>query len=214
MNAARVSLIANGLFVGLLFVLHGLKSDLDPSWHFISEYAIGRHGWLMQFAFLALAVANLTMLSAIRASLRGVWGKVGMGLYLVGTFGVVVSAVCVTDPINTPPELRTTSGNLHNLGGALGLFGFLGTLIFSVSLLRSPAWRPWRSAVWAASVIVVTGFFVSFISITVMAARYEGVFSPDTPVGWPNRLGILSGCVWLAIISSLTDRAARPSSSD
>jgi len=28
-----------------------------------------------------------------------------------------------------------------------------------------------------------------------------GVFGPDTPVGWPNRTGIMSGCAWLMIVS-------------
>lgn len=34
-----------------------------------------------------------------------------------------------------------------------------------------------------------------------IASQHGGVFGPDTPVGWPNRIGILSGCAWLMIIS-------------
>lgn len=209
MSVARIALVANGVFVGLLLALHVLKSDLDPSWHFISEYSIGSFGWVMQLAFLALAVTNVATFLAIRDCLRNVSGIVASGLFLIGTAGLVLGGIFVTDPINTPPEARTMSGNLHNLGGALGLLGFLGTLIFSNRLLRIATWQSARKAVWTATSVVVLGFLVSFVSISAIAARHQGVFGPDTPVGWPNRIGILSGCVWLAIVAWQADRLGR-----
>ena len=201
MTAARVALVANGVFVAALCALHGLKSDLDPSWHFLSEYAIGRWGWLMQGAFLALAAANLGTFAAIRPWLRTTAGKIGSALFLAGTAGTILAGLCITDPINTPPEAQTLSGTLHNIGGGLGLLGFVGTLIFSVRLLREPAWRSARLAVAVATTLVVLGFLYSFVSISALTAQHNGVFSPETPIGWPNRVGILSGCAWLAIIA-------------
>lgn len=209
MTAARISLLANGLFVGLLAALHIIKSGLDPSWHFISEYAIGSHGWIMQAAFLALAVSNVAAWIPLRECLRTAWGRVGSGLFLFGTLGLLLAAVFVTDPVNTPPESQTTSGKIHNLGGALGLLGFLGTLIMSGRLLRCPSWRTARKAVWAATAIVILGFLVSFVGIAAIATRHQGTFGPDTPVGWPNRIGILGGCAWLAIIAWHSERLGR-----
>jgi hypothetical protein len=213
MSATRVALMANAVFVAVLGALHGLKADLDPSWHFLSEYAIGRWGWLMQGAFLALAVANLGTFAAIRPWLRTTAGKIGSALFLAGTAGTVLAGLCVTDPINTPPEAQTLSGTLHNLGGGLGLLGFVGTLIFSVRLLRDPAWRTARLAVGIATTLVVLGFLYSFVSIASLTAQHNGVFSPETPIGWPNRVGILSGCAWLAIVASQARRIAATKSS-
>jgi uncharacterized membrane protein len=34
--------------------------------------------------------------------------------------------------------------------------------------------------------ILVLGFLVSFVSIASIAAQSQGVFGPDTPVGWLN----------------------------
>jgi hypothetical protein len=201
MSAARLALVANGVFVALLGALHGLKSDLDPSWHFLSEYAIGRWGWLMQGAFLALAVANLGTFATIRPWLRTTAGNIGSALFLAGTCGTALAGLCITDPINTPSEAQTLSGLLHNIGGGLGLLGFVGTLIFSVRLLREPAWRTARLAVGIATTLIVLGFLYSFVSIASLTAQHNGVFSPETPIGWPNRVGILSGCAWLAIIA-------------
>src|SRR4028119_1389398 len=35
------------------------QPELDPPWRFLSEYALGRGGWLMTAAFVALAVSLL-----------------------------------------------------------------------------------------------------------------------------------------------------------
>ena len=201
--AAWIAFASAGTFVLLLLLLHFVKSELDPSWHFISEYEIGKHGWIMQVAFLALAIGNVALFVAIRNCMKGLLGRIGSFLFLVGTAGTVLGGIFITDPINTAPEAVTMSGNLHNLGGALGLAGFLGTLIFSARLLRSAAWSSARRFVLMATAILILGFLVSFVSIVTIAAQHGGVFGPDTPVGWPNRLGILSGCVWLMMVSWL-----------
>ena len=41
----------------LLIVLIFLRPDLDPSWHTISEWAIGRYGWMMSAGFLISAAS-------------------------------------------------------------------------------------------------------------------------------------------------------------
>jgi len=56
-GAARLAQVTAATFVVLLTVLHCVKPELDPSWRFISEYAIGRHGWMMVLAFFALSVS-------------------------------------------------------------------------------------------------------------------------------------------------------------
>lgn len=199
--AAWVAFASTSMFVVLLLLLHVVKSDLDPSWHFISEYAIGKHGWIMQVAFLVLALANVALFVAIRNWMQGLWGRIGSFLFLIGTIGTVLGGVFITDPINTAPEAATTSGNLHNLGGGLGLAGFLGTLVYSAQLLRSAPWKSARRSILLATSILILGFLVSFVAIVAIATQHGGVFGPNTTVGWPNRIGILSGCAWLMIVS-------------
>ncbi len=43
------------VFVLAVLALHGLQANLNPVQHTISEYSLGRYGWLMRAAFLALA---------------------------------------------------------------------------------------------------------------------------------------------------------------
>src|SRR5262249_18621375 len=158
--------------------LHVVKSELDPSWHFISEYEIGKNGWIMQVAFLALAIGNVALFVAIRNSMQGLWGRIGSFLFLAGAIGTVLGGIFIPDPINTAPDAVTTSGNLHNLGGALGLAGFFGTLIYSAKLLRSGLWRSARKSVLLATAIIVLGFLLSFVSTVTIATQYGGVFGP------------------------------------
>jgi hypothetical protein len=185
----------------LLLLLHIVKLELDPSWHFISEYEIGKYGWIMQVAFLALALGNVALFVAVRDFVTGLWGRLGSFLFLVGAFGLVLGGIFTPDAVNTAPDTATMSGKLHNLGGALGLAGFLGTLIYSAMLLRDSLWSPLRRQLWLAATILILGFLVSSISIATIATQSGGVFGPDTPVGWPNRVGIVAGCTWLMIVS-------------
>jgi hypothetical protein len=155
----------------------------------------------MQLAFLSLAIGNVALFVAIRKYLRGIWGRIGSFLFLVGAIGLVLAGIFVTDPLNTASDAVTTSGRLHNLGGTLGLAGFLGTLILSWKLIRNDAWRPRRSWVLLTLAVVIAGFLISFVSITSLTAQHAGVFGPDVPIGWPNRVGILAGCAWIMVIA-------------
>lgn len=211
-NAASLSMGLAIIFLLLLAALHLLKADLDPSWHFISEYEIGRHGWLMRAAFLFLAGSNLAILAAVRPAVRGVIGWMGMVFFFVGTIGTVMAGLYAPDSITTAPEMATESGRMHNLGGSLGLAGIVGTWLVSASLLRADSWRSARRAVTLATAIVTVGFLIAFVSIATLAARSGGVFGPGVPVGWPNRIGILSGCAWLLIVGSQARRLAGISS--
>jgi len=193
-------------FVGILALLHVLRADLDPSWHFISEYEIGRHGWLMQGAFLLLAAANVALLVAVRPALGGLCGTFGAVLFLVGTLGTVLGGLAVPDAAGTLPEAATASGRVHSLGGGLGLAGVLGTWLLSAALISSGAWRAERKALLAATALFTLGFLVAFVSIAALTARSGGAFGPDTPVGWPNRIGILAGCAWIVAVARAAGR--------
>lgn len=67
LTAARLSFAAATRFLILLAVLHLIKSGLDPSWRMVSEYEIGRQGWIMQLEFLLLASGCVALSAAIRS---------------------------------------------------------------------------------------------------------------------------------------------------
>jgi hypothetical protein len=58
---AEVAMGCFGYFIVMLVLLHGLRPDYTPVDHMISDYAVGRLGWVMTTAFVALAVGCLTL---------------------------------------------------------------------------------------------------------------------------------------------------------
>src|SRR5918998_1412286 len=91
-TAARLSFAAAATFVVLLAALHFIKPSLDPSWHFISEYAIGDYGWIMVLAFLSLAISYISLFVALRSQLHTITGRIGLALLLVSALGLIIAA--------------------------------------------------------------------------------------------------------------------------
>ena len=52
-------------FLAILSVLHVLEPEFNPP-HLISEYQLGRFGWLMSLAFFCLGAASLALFAAAR----------------------------------------------------------------------------------------------------------------------------------------------------
>ncbi|MCZ7404109.1 MAG: DUF998 domain-containing protein, partial [Candidatus Methanoperedens sp.] len=178
LTAARLSLAATAMFVVLLAALHIIKPEFDPSWHFISEYEIGKNGWIMQLAFFSLALGNIALFAAIRSQIRDIWGRIGLALLLVGAVGLVIAGIFITDPVTASHDSLTTSGNLHSLGGTLGIAGFFANLIIGWKLSRNKAWVSARWAILLSTGLVVIGFLVSAGSIGIMLSQNNGAFGP------------------------------------
>ena len=204
--AARSTIAGSATFVLLLAALHAIKPELDPSWRFISEYAIGEHGWLMVLAFFVLALSHISLAVAVRSELRSTGGRIALALLLVSAAGLVIAGLFTTDPITASPEAATMQGNLHAIGGAMGMAMPFAALLVSWKLGR--AWRSNRRMLWAAAGLAFAGFLTSFISLGWMLSESNGAFGPEVLVGWPNRIEILTHCVWLMVVGSCATRAS------
>jgi hypothetical protein len=208
-TAARLSLAAAATFVILLAALHFIKPELDPSWHFISEYAIGRYGWMMVLAFLSLALSYVSLFVAIRSHLQTVAGRIGLALLLVSALGLTTAAVFTTDPITVSEDALTAEGKLHNLGGTLGIAMPFAAALIGWKLARNPAWSSAKRPVLWATGLALVAFVVSFISLGVMVSQGGGEFGPDVLVGWPNRFEVLAYSAWLMVVAWQALRLSR-----
>jgi Protein of unknown function (DUF998) len=54
-------------FLIILFLLHFLEPEFDPSWRLISEYELGNYGWLMRVAFFSMAVGSISLFITLRS---------------------------------------------------------------------------------------------------------------------------------------------------
>ncbi len=200
-TAARLSFAAAVTFLVLLAALHLIKPELDPSWRMVSEYEIGRYGWMMVLAFLSLAVSYVSLFVAIRSQLRSIVDRIGLALLLVSALGLTIAAIFTTDPVTVSEDAVTTEGALHNLGGTLGIAMPFAAGLVGLKLARNPAWSSAKLPMLWATGLALVAFVVSFFSVGVMVSQSGGKFGPDVLVGWPNRFEVVAYSVWLMTVA-------------
>jgi Protein of unknown function (DUF998) len=195
-TAAQVTLAAVAAFSPLLIIVHVLKPEIDPSWRMISEYEIGRHGWLMRLAFVCWSVSVLAVAVALWPY-ASILGDVALVVVGVGPLG---AAVFATDPITTPRESTSVAHRWHALFGAVFVLGLpiAATLAGSdvagsARFAASHGWPGWLAWIPWSGLIVFLG---SAVVIQARAGRRAG---PDVPIGWPNRFMVLTYVAWLAV---------------
>ncbi len=66
---ARITVGLAAAFLIILFLLHFLEPEFDPSSQLISQYETGGFGWMMRLAFLCWGGSVLALLVALWRSL-------------------------------------------------------------------------------------------------------------------------------------------------
>ncbi len=184
--------VSSGVFLALLGGLHSLRPDLDPSWRFISEYARGDFGWLMSLAFTALAVACLSGLWVFRQAAGGWPGRIGAVLLGISSLGMLMAAVFVTDPINTPTDRLSLSGALHSLGGGLN-FTTLAVIALTLGLARNERWQGSVALLW---LLAGLGLLADLAFVVSASAAGDG-FGPGNYTGLLGRIVMVSVAAWM-----------------
>lgn len=200
LTSARLALSTAVLFLILLAALHAIKPELDPSWRFISEYAIGDYGWIMRLAFVSLALSCASLAIALWPQTNGIAGKIGLLLLLISAVGMAMAGIFTTDPITPSRNAMTTSGRLHELGVTLDLTPFAALLISWSLIRRNPAWSSARRALLWTAGLPLLGLIMFIGSVSLMLPS-GGEFGPEVLVGWPNRFLMVTYCVWLITVA-------------
>ncbi|HKW17914.1 MAG TPA: DUF998 domain-containing protein [Terriglobales bacterium] len=210
-KAARVAMTAIVTYQLLLIALIFLRPDLDPSWHTISEWAIGPYGRLMSAGFLISAVSYAALFLMLRSQAHGILGRIGLGLLLICVLSATGVGICTTDPMPIHPPL-SKRGMLHVIFGAtqLVLLPF-AALPINLSLARkNPAWAAARrTLLWTAG-LPLFGFlgFVVYSAIFVFPLG-EGVYGPGVNIGWPPRFAFFSYMLWVVLLGWQAIRSNR-----
>jgi Protein of unknown function (DUF998) len=197
-RSARVSMGAAALFLFLLVALHVVKPEVDPSWRMISDYELGRYGFVMVLAFVSLAVSSACLFIALRPHVHTLAGSIGLGCLLACSVALFGGGVFTTDPITATTDQSTAHGTLHGLSALIGIASmpFAATLI-SWSLRLNPAWAPVRGWLFWAAGLIWLSLIVFAVSLTILLPPASGKFGPDVVIGWQNRLQIATYCMWL-----------------
>lgn len=195
-SVVTIALGAAILSLLLLAALHFLRTDLEPSWRVISEYANGPHGWLMAIAFAALAIScAATVLSlAPFANSWVMW--VGLGLVVLASIGLAMAALFPADVVQDPMPPMSWTGNMHAVASMLGNPTLMiGMLILAYTL---PGFAPWQAS-GALLQIVAHLAWISFVAMIVGLFVFlpQGTGGLGALVGYGNRVLVAAYAVWL-----------------
>ncbi len=193
----RLAVAATVLVALIILALHVIKPEFEPSWRFISEYSIGRYGWIMKLAFMAWAVSCAALALALRPAVHTTSGTIGVGLLLLVAASLVLAGLFNQDPVTIKPAESTTSGALHGIAAMIGIPSIpMAAMLISSSLVKTnPAWMSHRAEVmWSAhatwiSLVLMAGYLM-------WAVPRAGGFNPQVWAGWMNRLVVASYLVW------------------
>jgi hypothetical membrane protein len=186
------------LFI-VVFLVEGATRPNYSAWHnFVSSLSAGPGGWMQIANFVVCGVLALLFAVGLRRVLNpgkgSTWAPILMGIFGLGLIG---AGLFSTDPLlgypPGAPSTVTVHGALHNL---FSLFVFASLVADCFVLARrfrgNPAWRGW------ALYSVVTGILVVVFFI---AADVAATPSPDAPAGLLQRVSIITGWGWMALVA-------------
>lgn len=215
---AAISIPAAWLAMGAILAYQVLlgasiffRPDLDPSWHTISEWALGPHGWIMSAAFLVSSLSYASLFVLLKSQLRKPMGRIGIGILLICAISAAGVGIFTTDPMPFHAPL-STRGILHVVCGTsqLMLFPF-AALLMSLSLPRaSQVWANARRFLLWAAWLPLFGFacFAVYTALFV-APMGPQAYGPGVNIGWPPRFAFFTYMLWILIVCSQAIRCTR-----
>ncbi|TMA97688.1 MAG: DUF998 domain-containing protein [Deltaproteobacteria bacterium] len=95
--AAYLSLVSVAAFLVLLIVLYFLEPEFNPP-HLISEYELGRFGFLMSLAFFCLGAGSLFLARALWIDLRTKGDRFGGWWLILAGIAYIGAGIFAPDP--------------------------------------------------------------------------------------------------------------------
>ena len=199
---ARLSIITSAIALVALLCLHFVSPEFSPSWRMISEYARGKHEWILSVFFFCGGLSEWFAVISLWSLIRNPWGKIGLVLlFISGIGGVMASFFNVDHP-------------LHGTAALLGVPSFLlAALLISFNLRKRYPINQGRLK-WATNFTWIS-LLLMVIAMVVMISglKKAGLFHPESHeapksipdsvialAGYTNRLLILANSYWLILV--------------
>jgi len=197
MIAATIALAATVISALALLILHIASPEYQPSWRMVSEYANGRHAWLLTMMFVTWAAAYWAIAAAVWPIARSWPGRIGSIFLVAAGIGALMGG------------LFDVNHRWHGLAFGIGVPSLtIAALLVTPALRRASVRVPlWPSHLSWISVMAMAIALLLFVRAATAAGVQVGPQAPplrELPPGvtawhgWTNRLVFAASYLWLA----------------
>ena len=194
--AATIAIAATAISALALLLLHIVSPEYQPSWRMVSEYANGRHAWLLTLMFVAWAAAYWAIAAAVWPIARSWPGLIGSMFLMAAGIGALMGG------------LFDVNQRWHGLAFGIGVPSLtIAALLVTLALRRASVGVPiWPSQLSWISVVLMVIALVFFTRAHTAAGVPVGRQAPplrELPPGvtawhgWTNRLVFAASYLWL-----------------
>lgn len=192
---ANATIVFGAVSILCLIALHFISTEFKPNFRMVSEYALGKHKWLLTMFFLCWGLCSIASGCMLWNVVTSGWAKFGVITLFITGIGAIMGG------------LFDVQHKLHGLSFGIGVpFLPIGALLISYHLLNKAEWQNHSTsllisshAVWISLLCMGFSMFLLFSSLKATGI----VYGPDSPAlaelpkgviginGWANRLLIL-----------------------
>lgn len=142
-----------------LMLLHIVSSEFKPSWQMVSEYALGKHKWLLTSFFIFWSINNLLAAYFYFNIVSTKWAAFGAILVFISGLGALMGG------------LFDMKHKLHGLSFVFGVPTFpVGALLIAYHLINQNNWLPYKNE------LLISAYSV-LVSLVLMKASMGLFFS-------------------------------------
>jgi hypothetical protein len=180
MPSAYVSIDFAAVFLINLILLHFMKRELDPAWRMISEYEIGRFGWMMRLAFFCWGASVLALLIAIWPYLQPASGTISRWWFVLIVLALFGAGIFKTDPITN--DTRSLVNTIHKICGIIVILTFpIAATLAAGSRPHNRTWSDNHSLLIFATALAWVGMIAYFASIIITRIKDPKAGAPGGP---------------------------------
>lgn len=168
LSALATLVIGTGILAMVsLLALHFLSPEFKPAWRMISEYAMGKHNWLLTLFFISWGVCSMLSAMLLWNMVTTTWAIIGVILIFLSGVGALMGG------------LFDVRHKLHGLSFALGVPTLpIGSLLVSYNLVQHENWS-------AHQPLILSSAHATWISLLLMAFSMMLIFSGFKKSGIP-----------------------------
>lgn len=204
---ANSTIVFGVISILCLLTLHITSAEFKPNFRMVSEYALGKHKWLLTTFFLCWGLCSISSGFMLWNVVTTGWAKFGVVLLFVTGIGAIMGG------------LFDVQHKLHGLAFGIGIpFLPIGALLISYHLIQKTEWQNHSTllllsghAIWISLILMAVSMFLLFSSLKANGIAFGPDAAPMSELpkgviginGWANRLLVLCYIAYPILIAKL-----------